>query len=171
MKPKMLQPALLGGLMIGVLGALPIVNIANCCCLWVIGGGVVASYLMQSSHPRPITAGDGAVVGLLAGVFGAIVWLIVSIPINLALGPVQQRMFEQFLENAQDVPESMRTLVDNMAGGGVSVLTTLFGFLFWLFVDAIFATLGGLLGVAIFKKKLPPGSSGTFDYPPVASIE
>ncbi len=168
MSPKKLQPALLGGLMIGVLGALPIINIANCCCLWVIGGGVVASYLMQSSHPRPITAGDGAVVGLLAGVFGAVVWLIVSIPINLALGPMQQRMFERFLENAQDVPDGMRQLVDNMGGGGAGALATLVGFFFWLFVDAIFATLGGLLGVALFKKKLPPGgdTSSTFDVLP-----
>jgi hypothetical protein len=46
--PK-LQPALFGGLFIGVLSALPIINIANCCCLWVIGGGVLATYLMQLS--------------------------------------------------------------------------------------------------------------------------
>ena len=37
--PK-LQPALYGGLFIGVLSALPLINIGNCCCLWVIGGGV-----------------------------------------------------------------------------------------------------------------------------------
>ena len=38
------QPALLGGLFIGVLSALPVVNTANlCCCLWVIVGGVLTS--------------------------------------------------------------------------------------------------------------------------------
>lgn len=167
MSPKMLQPALLGGLMIGLLGALPIINIANCCCLWTISGGVVAAYLMQSSHPRPITAGDGAVVGLLAGVFGAVGWLIFTIPIDLALGPVQRRVLEGFLENAENVPEEMRTFVDNMTSGG-SGLKYLIGFFFWLFVDAIFATLGGLLGVALFKKKLPPGgdTSSAFDVLP-----
>ena len=36
----MLQPALYGGLFIGVLSALPVVNIGNCCCLWFAGGGV-----------------------------------------------------------------------------------------------------------------------------------
>ena len=33
------QPALYGGLFIGVLSALPIINIGNCCCLWVTAGG------------------------------------------------------------------------------------------------------------------------------------
>ncbi len=39
-------PALLGGLFIGMLSALPIVSVGNCCCcLWMIGGGVLAAYL------------------------------------------------------------------------------------------------------------------------------
>ena len=68
--PLKLQPALFGGLFIGVLSALPIINIGNCCCLWVIGGGVLATYLMQQNHPYPISAADGALVGLLAGLIG-----------------------------------------------------------------------------------------------------
>ena len=66
--PPRLQPALLGGLFIGVLSALPIINIGNCCCLWVLGGGALAAYLMQQNHPYPITVADGALVGLMAGV-------------------------------------------------------------------------------------------------------
>ena len=38
-----LQPALLGGVFIGVMSSLPIVNIGNCCCcLWVLAGGALA---------------------------------------------------------------------------------------------------------------------------------
>ena len=40
-----LQPAVLGGLLIGVLSALPFVSM--CCCLWVIAGGVLTTYLLQ----------------------------------------------------------------------------------------------------------------------------
>jgi hypothetical protein len=37
------QPALFGGLVMGVLSALPIVSAGNwCCCLWVVSGGLVA---------------------------------------------------------------------------------------------------------------------------------
>ena len=43
---------------------------------------------MQQNHPEPITPGDGALVGLLAGVIGAVVWLVLSIPIGLADGAV-----------------------------------------------------------------------------------
>ena len=55
-----------------MLSALPVINLANCCCAWVLFGGALASYLMQQDHPVPITAGDGAIVGLLAGVVGAV---------------------------------------------------------------------------------------------------
>ncbi len=87
MTPAKVQPALLGGVTIGVLSALPVVNC--CCCAWILFGGALASYLMQQNHPEPIEVGDGAIVGLLAGVIGAFVWLIVSIPINTAMAPDQ----------------------------------------------------------------------------------
>ena len=46
-----LQPAFYGGLFIGVLSALPLVNAGNCCCcLWVVAGGVLAAYLRQQNH-------------------------------------------------------------------------------------------------------------------------
>ena len=68
MGPAKLQPALLGGIVMGVLSVLPFVNLVNaCCCGWVLFGGALAAYLMQQNHPAPITAGDGAIVGLLAG--------------------------------------------------------------------------------------------------------
>jgi len=88
--PPKLQPALYGGVFIGVLSALPLVNLGNCvCCLWVVAGGALALYLMQQNHPYPVTAADGALVGLLAGVIGGVLGALLSIPIQMALGPVQ----------------------------------------------------------------------------------
>src|SRR5690242_357342 len=87
MAPPKLQPALLGGLFAGVLSALPFVNVANCCCLWLIAGGVMAAYLMQLNHPSPISIGDGAAVGLLAGLFSGIFTLLLAIPIRLFILP------------------------------------------------------------------------------------
>ena len=101
--PK-LQPALFGGLFIGVLSALPFVNIANCCCLWVIGGGMLAAYLMQQNHPYAITAADGALVGMLAGLFGGVLGVLLSIPVEMAMGPLQQRLLDQFILSNPDVP-------------------------------------------------------------------
>ena len=60
------QPAILGGLFIGILSTLPIVNIGNmCCCLWVISGGVLSVWLLQQDSPDPLTGADGALMGLL----------------------------------------------------------------------------------------------------------
>jgi len=47
-----LQAPLLGGLFIGILSALPVVSWGNCCCLWIIGGGVLAAYLDQQRDER-----------------------------------------------------------------------------------------------------------------------
>jgi hypothetical protein len=49
------MPAFLGGLFIGVLSALPIISC--CCCLWMIGGGVLASYLQSQNQPASLTVG------------------------------------------------------------------------------------------------------------------
>ena len=90
-----------GGLLLGVLSALPLINLGNvCCCLWILSGGAVAAYLLQANQPNPITPGDGATVGLMAGVIGSVVELVVSIPVSLAMGPLQGRFMERLLEKA-----------------------------------------------------------------------
>lgn len=155
--PSKIQPAVYGGLFIGVLSALPLINFANCCCLWVIGGGVLATYLLQQNHPFPLTAADGALVGLLAGLIGGVVGVILSVPIEMAMGPVQQRLLERLVLSNPDVPEQTRQLFENMANRGVSAVMIVIRLMFSMCIGAIFGMLGGLLGVALFKKKdLPP---------------
>jgi hypothetical protein len=156
------QPALFGGLFLGVLSVLPFVNIANCCCLWVIGGGVLAAYLLQQNHPFPITLGDGAFVGLLAGLIGAVVYGVLSVPVNLLMGPLQQRMVEDILRRSRDLPPEMHDLFTGYAAGAAGMVI---GFILMFVISVIFATLGGLLGAAIFKRNGAP-SSGTVDVLP-----
>jgi hypothetical protein len=155
--PSKIQPAVYGGLFIGVLSALPLINIANCCCLWVIGGGVLATYLLQQNYPLSITAADGALVGLLAGIIGGVVGVILSVPIELAMGPVQQRLLERLVLSNPDLPPNTREIFENMATRGITAVMIVFRLIFGVCIGAIFGMLGGLLGVALFKKKdLPP---------------
>jgi hypothetical protein len=154
--PPRLQPALLGGAFIGVLSALPLVNIANCCCLWVIGGGVLATYLMQQNYPYAVTAADGALVGLLAGFLGGVLGTVLAVPIDLMIGPVQQRLIERWVLSNPDVPAETREMLENMTARGVSALMIGLRLVFAVCVGAIFGMLGGLLGVALFKKGEPP---------------
>ena len=156
--PPKLQPALFGGLFIGVLTALPIINIANCCCLWTIGGGVLATYLMQQNHPYPIASSDGALAGLLAGLIGGVLGTMLSIPVEMMMGPVQKQIMERVLASNPDIPEETRRMLENMNVGGLAIA---FKLVMSTCVGAVFGLLGGLLGVAMFKKKdLPPPPSG-----------
>ncbi len=154
MSQALLQPVLFGGLFMGVLSALPIISLGNCCCLWVMGGGVVTAYLMQHGRPDPIQLGEGAFGGFLTGVVGAVVYAVVSLPIQLVTAPLQRGMMDRLLESAADVPPELREMIESFGSGSV-VVGVLFGFFLMLAVGMVFSTLGGLLGALIFRKTPP----------------
>ena len=166
MTPIKTQPVLLGGVFIGVLSALPIVSAGNLfCCLWVVGGGVVAAYLMQQGHPEAITVQDGALGGFLAGVVGAFVYTIVSVPVQWLMAPIQRRVAQGLLDAARDVPPELRAMVENLSSG-TSVLSLMFMFFAMLLVGMIFSTIGGVLGALMFRRAPTPPAPGAVDVAP-----
>ena len=165
----MTQAVLLGGLFIGVLSALPIVNLANCCCLWILGGGAIAAYLAQQEHPGPFGLMDGARVGFRAGIFGAVIWLFASTVVDLMLAPLQQSAADFMLRTATDIPPEVRTWLEDLDNTASLPARMIIGFFFQLFVAAPFAALGGLLGAAMFGRSAEPLSAHrhtTNDEPP-----
>jgi hypothetical protein len=162
-----LQPALLGGLFIGVLSALPIVSICNCCCLWVISGGVLAAYLDQQQDPRPTTAGRGAMAGLLAGLVGAVIWLMVSSVVNVVLAPLQDEMLAAFTRSARDLPPELREWLDSLAKSEPSLAASVFWFGVMLVIGSAISALGGALGAAYFRKDVAPALGGPIPPPPL----
>jgi len=154
------QAVLLGGLFIGVLSALPIVNVVNCCCLWIIGGGAIAVYVAQQDQPLPIGLLAGARIGVRAGIVGALIWLIVSMAVDLVMAPLQQRAADLMLRSATDMPPDVRAWLDGIGDGASAPLRFVLGFLFQLFIATPFAGLGGLLGAAIFGAETPPVHGG-----------
>ena len=156
MQTAKLQPALLGGVTIGVLSALPVINLANCCCAWILCGGGLAAYLMQQNLPEPIQAGDGAIVGVLAGIVGAFVWLIVSVPIGAMMAPFQSEMAARAMRDATDMAPELRALFENMSGAPAIGIGLIFGFFVMLCVSTVFGMVGGLFGALMFKKNNPP---------------
>jgi hypothetical protein len=152
-----LQPALYGGLLIGVLSALPIVSAGNCCCcLWVVTGGMLAVYLRQQNSPFAVTAAEGALVGLLAGLIGGVIGVIISIPVEAMMGPFQRQLLERIMASRPDFPAETRDIIERTSAGGHGVAAVAFKLCIFSFAGAIFGMLGGLLGVAIFKKDAPP---------------
>ena len=149
-----LQPALFGGLLIGVLSALPLVSAGNCCCcLWVIAGGMLAVYLRQQNYPFAVTSAEGAFVGFLAGLFGGVLGVLLSIPVDLMMGPFQRRFVQWVLSTNPDIPSEIREMSERAGTGPAAVA---FKLLFGIVTGAVFGMLGGLLGVALFKTNAPP---------------
>src|SRR5215510_10237902 len=121
-KPSKLQPALLGGLVLGLGSVIPIVSYVNfCCCGWAILGGALAAYLLIKRSPvLPITKSDGAAAGALAGVVGSGIYLVIGVPLTLlqwssVVTQLQERsetiddaptrqMFKQIVASMQDHP-------------------------------------------------------------------
>lgn len=149
-----LQPALLGGVFIGVMSALPIINAGNCCCcLWVLAGGALAVYLRQQSSAVSLTAAEGALMGLLAGLIGGVIGVLLAIPIQMVVGPMQQEWISGMMASNEDMPPEIRDMMDRMMAGHAMAVV---GAILNIVTSVVFGLLGGLLGVAIFKKNAPP---------------
>jgi hypothetical protein len=129
-----LKPAILGGLVVGLLSAIPVSQ--YCCCIWGIGGGVLAAYLYVKDSANPVRTGEGAMLGGLAGLVGAVIYLIIGVPLLYLIGG--------------------SAIADQIARAGVNLSGPLmiicFGLLFAVAL-IVLSVLGGLLGVAIFEKR------------------
>jgi len=146
-----------------MLSALPLINLGNlCCCLWVISGGLVAAYLLQQGRPDAITPGEGAIVGLLAGVAGAFVQFLVSIPIGLIVAPLERGLMQRAAEMAGNMPPALREAFESYSGqrAGLGFLALVFvrilGLFVALFAGVVFSTFGGLVGAVIFRRQRQP---------------
>lgn len=160
-----LKPALLGGVVLGVLSVIPFVNWVNvCCCLWAILGGVLASYLYIKGSPVPARAGDGAIVGALAGVVGAVIFLVIGIPVGLLTGAAVANLIADIIAN---VDPSVARQIRFQTAAGQSIVGEIVRGCIGAVLLVVFSTIGGLLGIPIFEKRkvndiapLPPQNFG-----------
>jgi hypothetical protein len=146
-----MKPALLGGLVVGLLSAIPILN--YCCCIWGIGGGGLAGFLYIKDSPTPVKPGDGAMIGAMAGVIGGLIYLLVGVPIAYFTGAAA--MEEAFARSGVQVP---------ITGPLLFLLAGLVGAVILIVLSVI----GGLLAIPIFEKRkdgIPP--SPPQEYPGV----
>jgi hypothetical protein len=157
-----LKPALVGGVVLGLLSVIPFVNVVNvCCCLWAILGGMLATFLYVKGSPTPATPGDGAILGALAGVVGALISLILGIPISLAMGPTMRNMVISLLARVD--PRQAELMREQIEAAGSSIGPVIINALILAVLLFVFSIIGGLLGVPIFEKRkaLPPPPPNT----------
>ena len=165
-RPQMMVPALIGGVVAGVLSGVPLLNCL--CCLWIIGGAMLAVHLLARESPVSLTAGDGAVVGVLTGIIAAVTDSLVGIPlraVNLALA---RRFLERLSEFAgEGMPSGWESwLEQDIQGPGPAWF--LLGLLISAAIFAALGALGGVLGASLFGKKTaaPPTSAPPPSVPP-----
>ena len=103
--------------------------------------------------------------GLLAGVIGAVVWLLVSIVLNVVMAPIQERLATELVRVARDLPPEVRTSSNRSEPHRRSGYV--FDFVLLLCAGGIFATLGGVLGAAFFRNDVPPALGGPLPPPPL----
>jgi hypothetical protein len=146
-------PAILGGLFIGVLSSLPVVNM--CCCLWMVCGGMLTTYLQQQNRPDPIETADAVLGGVFAGLIGAILASVVVLVMVTMGGTSFEQIFQEALSQNNEVPEEWRSrILQFVTGRNVALMM----FVVNIPVYSVFSMLGSLLGVAFFRKKTPPAA-------------
>ncbi len=156
----MFKPALIGGVLLGILSAVPVIGAFNCfCCAWVIGGGMLAAHLYVKGAVTAVTLGTGVVLGLLTGVIGAVVDTLFSIPIQLALSSALGfgEQMQQVLERIPNIPPETRRFLGDLfsSGHGIGLFFFIASGFFKLVVYGAVGMLGGTIGVAVFEKRRP----------------
>ncbi|MBN2198852.1 MAG: hypothetical protein JW747_03290 [Candidatus Aminicenantes bacterium] len=155
--PELWKPALLAGVMAGVLAGLPLVNC--CCCLWPIAGGLLAVYLHQKQTRAALTGADGAILGALAGLASAVVRTVILIPLqSVNLRFMQKHVFPYLMDLFEQSGQPPPPQLEELIRGELPSLTPQAFFLDLLLTAALFAglgALGGVIAVSMFKKKTP----------------
>lgn len=147
------QSILIGGLVTAVLSTSVLGLINLICCLGVIIGAVVAVWHYTSSQRLTITAGQGASIGALSAIVGALI----STVLNLALtslgldfsGVFNEAMLDLFRDMMppEQIAEMERQMREGQSAGQLIVSSVIA-----IFVFAIFGAAGGAIGAALFKK-------------------
>jgi hypothetical protein len=168
------MPALIGGLITGVLSVVPVVQWLNCCfCGWALVGGAVAAKMLIGRSPRPLRNADGAKIGLLAGAIAAGVYLLLALPLSLSgfLENLQTELLNRMIEATNDpsIQEMLRRMIEESANRSLAekFISSLILLIPLSVILGGFSVLGGLLGVALFEKRqsLPPAPPYPPQYP------
>ena len=145
----------------GLISAIPFLNIVNClCCAGIMLGGFFAVMFYKNNHTPdtpPFTAGDCMAVGALAGVVGAVVDTILSVIFIVLFGNVAQEFLLDMIQNMDiQVPEELMNGIEESLREEIGAFGILKNFFLSMLIDPLFGLLGGLIGYSIFKPKQPP---------------
>ena len=159
---KYWKPALLAGVIGGIVSAIPILGLANCCCLWIIATVVWAEYMYKNENGF-VDIGPGAALGAITGGVMGIVDGFLSLIVWAIFGNWYRVFIMNFMQRFNIPPDfnyGMRSM-------GTSMISSITGFFVSIMVGAII----GLIMGAIWKKPTETGTTSPVEpsNPPVES--
>lgn len=160
-RPGKFVPGLIGAVVTGILclfaDFLPVTGfifVSFLCIVWSMIGGAVAARTYVNRSPVPVRQGEGAMVGLVAGALGALFYLAIDTLLAYALLGHDLEVFYR----SQGQPQ--------VTGGMFFAVSGLFGAIIIVGLSVV----GGIIGVAMFEKRMtyqvsmppppPPGYGG-----------
>lgn len=167
MSPTVWKPALIAGLSLGVVASVPFLGscLNICCCGLGALAGLVGAMLLLSETPLSPRApyGRGALVGFLTGAIGSITFVFASTLTSLAMGLAGLRPrvgnIEGMVEDSGIPPILIESFEHFVPGGAFSIMAMLGALAFSFVAYTGSATIGAVVGVAMFHTKRPPEES------------
>lgn len=152
------QPALIGGLIVGILSTLPVVKLGNLFfCMWALLGGAVAVRMYIQRSPERVTLAEASRVAALAGLLGAVIYVFIGLPIELAALPAGLRWLENMAGTMQGAQQQqIKEAIELLRSKTTGEIVLSFLLPVALLGGAVlfsFTMLGGMLGVALFEKR------------------
>src|SRR5262245_24734016 len=108
---NLLTSSLASGFIFGFLSGIPFLGLLNCaCCSFIVGAGVLTSYLLVKGSDVPISFGRAALGGLFSGAIAVPVYLITAFAFSIIMGGGNfQEQFDEAIEQAaQMTPEAQQ---------------------------------------------------------------
>jgi hypothetical protein len=134
------------GVILSVVGVIPILNICNiACCLWITAGGFAAAYLY--GRKARVEMADGAAVGAIYGVAYAVVATVVGAALTILMG-----MLGMGLNVAQGAGAG-NALAGFGVQAGFGLVGAIIGGFLNLVLGVVFGAVGGVLYAATMGKK------------------
>lgn len=150
-----LPSILLGGAVIGVANVLisQIPVVGGClACLLYLGAGMLAVWHYTNAHQVTLPGGQGALMGLLAGIVAAFIGGVLALLlIRLGILPDPVAVLEASGQLSEMPPEQAE-----MALRWVRAVSGPLGLVFGAIIGGLIGLIGGVIGAATFKK----GSEG-----------
>jgi hypothetical protein len=154
---SMLIAAGIGGVIMALLSIIPFVSCGNyACCVWVWGSAIVAVFIyrMFEKNQPGLTTGQGMVLGLAAGLVGAVlvtIWLLIS---NVIFAGSNAAAYEQAMQQVQQMygtmPEGYDEMMKQFSSPGTSALV---GAVCYFILLPLFGAIGGAIATGVIWKK------------------